>query len=510
MSQTAAPGPSNGARDDAHSPARSGKRGGKASASSNKKGDPSVPAGSSVVFQCCGFGDCRMVFTRSEHLARHVRKHTGERPFQCHCQKSFSRLDNLRQHCQTVHSDVPERNEEMLRRLTAVHADLAADAAKHQRMYARVVHHTDLNADKSGSDSKSGGQSRGRRAAAAAAAATNAASSPNAAPSSASPSSGGSASPAPKRARHSPREPAASAAPATSPPEAHNLRLPSLNSINETERTQGWSSKAGTATKTEDLSPKSTESHWASPESYYVSSPQPAASAMPRSRYTWRPPAQLPRSASMSWAHVYPPRAPPALGRSAGSSRSLPCPTADPRAQWYMPPHSRPAYWRTPGAQAQSSPYSVPRAASEREAATPPAPSPPSVPGMPSRFMGKSGAEQNPAPGAPLPPLVALDRLRQDVTRPARPGPAPLGARGCRSTAYGPMPPQSSAPYGGAPDAYEPLHYRRHRWSIAGGEIHHSAGMAAGAKGAALDEHDAGSYYTPAYFARKRKDYEMA
>jgi hypothetical protein len=25
------------------------------------------------VFQCTGFGDCRMVFTRSEHLARHAR-----------------------------------------------------------------------------------------------------------------------------------------------------------------------------------------------------------------------------------------------------------------------------------------------------------------------------------------------------------------------------------------------------------------------------------------------------
>lgn len=30
--------------------------------------------GSSVtMFQCRGFGDCKMVFTRSEHLARHVR-----------------------------------------------------------------------------------------------------------------------------------------------------------------------------------------------------------------------------------------------------------------------------------------------------------------------------------------------------------------------------------------------------------------------------------------------------
>lgn len=32
-----------------------------------------------------------------------LRKHTGERPFQCHCSRRFSRLDNLRQHAQTVH-----------------------------------------------------------------------------------------------------------------------------------------------------------------------------------------------------------------------------------------------------------------------------------------------------------------------------------------------------------------------------------------------------------------------
>ncbi|EKM83329.1 hypothetical protein AGABI1DRAFT_125783 [Agaricus bisporus var. burnettii JB137-S8] len=77
-------------------------------------------------FQCRGYGECRMVFSRSEHLARHIRKHTGERPFTCHCGKQFSRLDNLRQHAQTVHADKQDQNERMMRDLTSLHASMAA------------------------------------------------------------------------------------------------------------------------------------------------------------------------------------------------------------------------------------------------------------------------------------------------------------------------------------------------------------------------------------------------
>jgi hypothetical protein len=46
----------------------------------------------------------------SRRLLTGSRKHTGERPFQCHCSRRFSRLDNLRQHAQTVHinEEIPQ------------------------------------------------------------------------------------------------------------------------------------------------------------------------------------------------------------------------------------------------------------------------------------------------------------------------------------------------------------------------------------------------------------------
>ena len=56
-------------------------------------------------FRCTGFGVCAMAFTRQEHLARHQRRHTGEKPFQCHvCFKYFSRHDNMKQHRDSVHN----------------------------------------------------------------------------------------------------------------------------------------------------------------------------------------------------------------------------------------------------------------------------------------------------------------------------------------------------------------------------------------------------------------------
>ena len=54
---------------------------------------------SSSSYQVHTHSSCRI----SVLLLIFCRKYTGERPFQCHCGRRFSSLDNLRLHAQTVH-----------------------------------------------------------------------------------------------------------------------------------------------------------------------------------------------------------------------------------------------------------------------------------------------------------------------------------------------------------------------------------------------------------------------
>ncbi|KAL5120875.1 Up in starvation [Pleosporales sp. CAS-2024a] len=101
-------------------------------------------------FHCTEFPPCNLSFTRSEHLARHIRKHTGERPFQCHCSRRFSRLDNLRQHAQTVHvnEDIPAES-------------LAATGTRFQRQIRTDRVRPPGNRSRANTLGSTGGHSRG-------------------------------------------------------------------------------------------------------------------------------------------------------------------------------------------------------------------------------------------------------------------------------------------------------------------------------------------------------------
>ncbi|EKM52829.1 uncharacterized protein PHACADRAFT_31267 [Phanerochaete carnosa HHB-10118-sp] len=61
----------------------------------------------------CPLFSCGRMFKRMEHLKRHLRTHTLERPYQCQrCKKRFSRSDNLNQHLRThTRGDGAERGE---------------------------------------------------------------------------------------------------------------------------------------------------------------------------------------------------------------------------------------------------------------------------------------------------------------------------------------------------------------------------------------------------------------
>ena len=57
----------------------------------------------------CPIPACGRLFKRLEHLKRHVRTHTQERPYVCpHCSKAFSRSDNLAQHRRTHEGGDPD------------------------------------------------------------------------------------------------------------------------------------------------------------------------------------------------------------------------------------------------------------------------------------------------------------------------------------------------------------------------------------------------------------------
>lgn len=86
---------------------------------SNTPKKPKAPKPNSEKPHVCPVENCGKRFSRSDELTRHLRIHTGQKPFQCHiCLRCFSRSDHLTTHIRTHTGEKPFACEMCGRRFT--------------------------------------------------------------------------------------------------------------------------------------------------------------------------------------------------------------------------------------------------------------------------------------------------------------------------------------------------------------------------------------------------------
>ncbi|GAB5585653.1 hypothetical protein Unana1_00553 [Umbelopsis nana] len=83
----------------------------------DKQAIPNDTKDNSIRAYNCPLSSCNRAFKRLEHLKRHMRTHTCERPYQCpSCGKRFSRSDNLSQHQKTHEKQRTNKSEQRRQR----------------------------------------------------------------------------------------------------------------------------------------------------------------------------------------------------------------------------------------------------------------------------------------------------------------------------------------------------------------------------------------------------------
>ena len=70
---------------------------------------PATNSGPSAAARLYTCGKCSKSYARLDHLSRHVRMHTQEKPYQCQvCSKAFARADLLKRHTLGHNKDDPQ------------------------------------------------------------------------------------------------------------------------------------------------------------------------------------------------------------------------------------------------------------------------------------------------------------------------------------------------------------------------------------------------------------------